>query len=278
MNTTNQTAEQVQGPPIFVISGSTGATGELLAHTVLAQFRHVHVPIHLEPHVHEPRQVTAAVTRAAAAGGVIVHTMVNATCRGALVDAAQQLHVPAFDLAGPLLDHLAHRLGQEPMGQPGLYRQLRAAYYQRIDAINFSVAHDDGQRVEELPLADLVLLGVSRVGKTPLSMYLAMLGWKVANIPLVLEVPPPAPLFAVDRQRVFGLMIEPAQLLLHRRARQAALGVADGAYFDRQSIAAELREANRFFYQHGFTVIDVTDKPIESSSDEIITILSRLPG
>lgn len=276
MQAMNQTTTNPPCPPIFVVSGSTGATGELLAHTVLAQFRDVQVPIQIEAHVHEPDQVIAAVNKAAGAGGLIVHTMVNTRCRQTLVEAAQQRQVRAFDLAGPLLDHLAQQLGQEPIGQPGLYRQLRAAYYQRIDAINFSVAHDDGQRVEELPLADLVLLGVSRVGKTPLSMYLAMLGWKVANVPMAPEIRPPTELFAVDAQRVFGLMIEPTQLLLHRRARQAALGIEAGAYVERQSIAEELREANRFFYQHGFRVINVTDKPIESSGDEIITLLSHM--
>jgi len=278
MQATSQTNERLEGPPIFVISGSTGAMGELLTHTVLAQFRDVHVPIHIEAHVHEPQQVVTAVAKAAAAGGIIVHTMVNAVCRKTLVEEARQKQVCAFDLSGPLLDHLAQQLGQTPIGQPGLYRQLRATYYQRIDAINFSVAHDDGQRVAELPLADLILIGVSRVGKTPLSMYLAMLGWKVANVPLVLEVPPPKALFAVDRQRVFGLMIEPTQLIRHRRTRQSALGVTTGPYFDRQNIAEELRAANHLFYQHGFTVINVTDKPIESSGDEIITILSRLVG
>ncbi|MEZ4867486.1 MAG: pyruvate, water dikinase regulatory protein [Caldilineaceae bacterium] len=273
-----QKGSSSKAQPIFIISGGTGASGELLVHTVLAQFRASQTPIQIEAHVHTPQQVVAAVAKAAAANGLIVHTMVNARCRQTLMTEAARRHVPTFDLAGPLLDHLAGALNQEPIGQPGLYRQLHAAYYQRVEAINFAVAHDDGQRPEDLPLADIVLVGVSRVGKTPLSMYLSVLGWKVANVPFTPEIAPPPALLAVEPRRVFGLMIEPPLLLVHRRARQSTLGLHDGAYFDRCRIAEELRAANRFFVQHNFTVIDVTDKPIESSSDEIMTILSRQGG
>lgn len=261
--------------PIIVISGGTGATGELLARTVLAQFKNVHIPIQIVPHVHEAHQVGDAVSNAARVGGTIIHTLVNDERRYELSAQAQAQNVPAFDLAGPLLTHLSQVLGQEPLGEPGLYRRLHAAYFQRIEAIDFAVAHDDGKRVEDLPQAEIVLVGVSRVGKTPLSMYLSMLGWKVANVPLVLGIDPPRELLEMPPRRVFGLTIEPNQLLLHRKSRQPHLGVSQGFYFDRHHVAEELRAANHLFFKHKFAVIDVTDKPIETTSEEIVGFVSR---
>ena len=276
MNEAQWREEQKPHNPIYILSGGTGATGELLARTVLAQFKPVNVPIEIRSHIHEPHQVADAVAQAADAGGLIVHTMVNDERRQSLVRLAAKYNVPAFDIAGPLLDYLRKVFQQEPAGEPGLYRRLHAAYYDRIDAIDFAVAHDDGKRAEDLPSAEIVLIGVSRVGKTPLSMYLSMLGWRVANLPLVMEVPPPDELFAVDRGRVFGLTIEPSQLLRHRQSRGPHLGIEQGAYFDRNRIADELRAANHLFYKQKFTVIDVTDKPIETTSEEIIGSVSRI--
>jgi regulator of PEP synthase PpsR (kinase-PPPase family) len=276
MSGVTRSVERKQAAPLVVASGGTGAAGELLARTVLAQFKNVNVPIQIQPHLHEPYQIDKVVASAAAKHSPILHTMVNPALREYLVKAAAERNVPVFDLAGPVLDHLATALDQDPQGVPGLYRQLHQAYYQRMESIEFAVAHDDGKRVEDLPLAEIVLIGVSRVGKTPLSMYLSMLGWKVANVPLVMAVPPPELLFAADAKRVFGLAIEPSQLLRHRQSRQGHLGLKEGAYFDRSRIAAELRSANHLFYKHGFTVIDVTDKPIETTAEEIVSQVSRL--
>lgn len=262
-----------QAVPVFVASGGTGATGELLARTVLAQFRNVNAPIHIEAHIHEPHQVDQLIASALATNGLILHTMVNPALRQIIIERTAEKGIPAFDLAGPVLDHLIGVFGQEPLGVPGLYRQLHQTYYRRMEAIDFAVAHDDGKRVEDLPLAEIVLLGVSRVGKTPLSMYLSMLGWKVANVPLVLAVPPPESLFESDGRHTFGLTIEPSQLLLHRRSRQGSLGLDRGSYFDRKQIAEELRAANHLFAKYRFHVIDVTDKPIETTAEEIIALL-----
>ena len=120
-----------------------------------------------------------------------------------------------------------------------------------------------------------MLVGLSRVGKTPLSMYLSILGWKTANIPFVPEVPPPPELFAVAQHRVFGLVIEPAQLIAHRRDRAARTGIREQGYVDRDSVIAEMRAANHFFYQQSFRVVDTTDKPIETSAEEIVSLLAH---
>ncbi len=264
------------GPPLFVVSGGTGATGDLLARTVLAQFPEANVPLHVETKVVSPDRVRAIVAQAAAIpGAMLLHTLVRQELRQLLIAEAERAGITAFDLAGPLEEHLSRQLGMQPLQQPGLYHQQRRAYFERVEAIEFAVAHDDGKRVEELPQAEIVLVGLSRVGKTPLSMYLSILGWKTANIPFVPEVPPPPELFAVAQQRVFGLVIEPAQLIAHRRYRAARTGIREQGYVDRDSVIAEMRAANHFFYQQHFQVVDTTDKPIETSAEEIVSLLAQ---
>lgn len=272
MNTSNKTGP----PPIYVVSGGTGASGEQLVHTVLAQFPESQVPVIMRGHVRHLEQVEAVVDQAAASGGTIVHTMVDARLRDALTRLAQDRNVAAIDLMGDLLSRLADVLGQEPVGHPGLYRQLHQAYFERVAAIDFAMAHDDGKNPEGWPQADIVLVGVSRVGKTPLSMYLSVLGWKVANVPLVMGLPPPPDLFQLDRRRVIGLNIEPGQLLVHRQQRQRRLGApGPSAYTDPAAIYEEVEAARQVFRQGGFSIIDVTDKPIETSADEIIERVTR---
>ena len=263
----------VAGNPIYVISGGTGATGELLARTVLAQFR-VQSPIYIVANVSAPEDIYRVVESAESAGGSILHTLVNKRLRSLLIERAGERGVFAFDLAGPLIEHVSAELGQEPLGVPGLYRQQQIAYFRRVEAIEFTVAHDDGKHTDDLLNADIVIVGPSRCGKTPLSMYLSMLGWKVANVPIVPYVEPPATLYEVDKRRIVALQIAPAQLLAHRRWRQQSMGTAEGQYTDREAIVEELREYNHFVYRRGFPVLDVTDKPIESSGEEIVRMIS----
>jgi regulator of PEP synthase PpsR (kinase-PPPase family) len=224
-------------------------------------------------------QVRATVSKAAGDGGTIVHTLVDARLRGALIQQAREQHVVEIDLMGVLIARLRDVLDQEPIAQPGRYRQLRQDYFDRVAAIEFSIAHDDGKRPGDWPEAEIVLTGVSRVGKTPLSMYLAVQGWRVANVPLILDVPTPPPLLALDRRRVFGLDMEPGQLLFYRRQRQSRLGVSSlGAYTDPARILEELEAARQVFRQNRFSVIDVTDTPIEASADWILNLIARRFG
>lgn len=260
---------------LIVASGATGTTGELLARTVLAQFQGADIPIVIEPRLHTPAQVEAVVQQAAETGSLIVHTLVDETCRQAMLDAAARHQVWQFDLVGPLIDRLSAQLGQKPAGRPGLYRQSNQSYFNRVEAIEFTVAHDDGKRVQDLPAADIILLGVSRVGKTPLSIYLSVLGWKVANAPLVPGIEPPEEIFAADPRRVVGLIVTPAQIALHRRTRMLHTGEPAESYIDRQRVIEELRAAQHFFTQHKIPVIDVTDKPIETSAEEVIKLINR---
>lgn len=266
--------ELTKGPPIYVVTGGTGASGELLVRTVLAQFHHVNVPLIIKSHILTLEQVAQVVDEISDAEGTIVHSMVNGECRRHLVDLAARKGIYSVDLVAPLLDHLEAELRQEPAGQPGLYRKLHSAYFDRVSAIEFAVAHDDGKRVQDLRDAEIVLIGVSRAGKTPISMYLSVLGWKVANVPFVFGIPLPKEISEIGSKRLVGLMIEPSQLLAHRRWRQKRTGIPDGGYASREPLVEELRAANHYFHREGIPVVNTTEKPIETSADEVVALVT----
>jgi regulator of PEP synthase PpsR (kinase-PPPase family) len=266
-------------PPIYIVSGGVGSSAEQVVSTVLVQFPQVQVPIIKVPLVRRRAAVAKTVARAAGSGGLIVHTLVDPKLRMELLQRSAEAGVPAVDLMGDLLQALASMLNQEPLAKPGLYRQLHADYFRRVQAIEFAIEHDDGQGLATLADAELVLIGVSRAGKTPLSMYLAMQGWLVANVPLVPRVAPPVQLDAVDRRRIIGLMIEAEALRQHRQKRHAETGLIGGtAYIDPARIFDETEIARKEFRRRRLATIDVTAKPIESSAFEAISMLTSRLG
>ncbi|MFZ6030239.1 MAG: pyruvate, water dikinase regulatory protein [Chloroflexota bacterium] len=257
-------------PTIFIVSGGVGSSAEQLVDTVLAQFPNAHAVVRIFGNLRQRQQMIDVVAEAHKAGALIVHTLVEAPLRMILLDEAAHLGVQTMDLTSPLIDWLSQAFGCQPVGRPGLYRQLHRQHFKRVEAINYTLAHDDGKNPEGWPQADLVLVGVSRVGKTPLSVYLAVLGWKVANYPLVPRIPVPDALFQLDAQRVLGLTIDVGQLITYRMQRQARLGVLGASdYVDPEEIEDELREARKVFRRGGFQVLDMTDKTIELGADEV---------
>jgi [pyruvate, water dikinase]-phosphate phosphotransferase / [pyruvate, water dikinase] kinase len=260
---------------IYIISGGAGTSGEQLVHTVLAQFPDNQVEVFKITNARFESQIADVISRATVEQAAIVHTLVDAELRAYLVALAEERGVATFDLMGPLIEHLEKALDKPALSQPGLYRKLNKAYFDRVAAIEYTLAHDDGQRPETWSQAEIVLLGVSRSGKTPISLYLSVLGWKVANLPLVISVQPPGELFRLDRKKVLGLKIDAGQLMLFRRQRQRRLGVAaPSPYTDPENILQELEFASKFYQRNGFTTVEVTDKPIESAADEIIRIIT----
>lgn len=258
-------------PPIFIVSGGVGASGEQVVNTVLAQFHDIDVPVITIPSVRVTAQIDSAIVQAKTAGGTIVHTLVDGDLREEMIRRAREEGVLALDLMGPLIERLSEVLGQEPLGRPGFYRQLNATYFDRVAAIEYAMAHDDGRRRQDWPEADVLLIGVSRSGKTPLSMYLAVLGWKAANLPLVPEIPTPPELFELGRKRVVGLMIDLDRLMAFRLRRARHLGMsAQSSYVHPARLEEELRAAHQVYRRGRFHVIDVTDKPVEASADEVI--------
>lgn len=263
-------------PPIIVVSGGRGASGEQLARTALAQFNDREVPVEIIGEVKTDEQISEAVTRAERTGGTIVHTLVDADLRQKLIVLARERNVTAIDLIGGLMLHLTRLLGQEPAGRPGLYRQIRETYFKRIEAIEFTVDHDDGRKPHELSRAEIVLIGVSRVGKTPLSIYLGTRGWKVANVPIVHGIDPPEQLFAIDPRRVVGLTIDPTSLYAFRSERQQKLGLRRlSTYTDPRALYEEVEHAERIFQRGGFPVVDITERSIEENADEVIAHVTR---
>jgi len=263
-------------PPIYVVSGGVGTSGMQLTRTALAQFPNGDVSVIVVPHVRSEEQLEQIVEQAASRQGIVVHTLVDTVLRSQLIDLARHNHIAAIDLIGPLLQRLSGLLGRQPLGQPGLYRKLREQDLRRIEAIEFAVEHDDGKRAHELLSAEIVLTGVSRVGKTPLSIYLATMGWKVANVPLVKDLNPPSELFEMDSRCVIGLTIEPGQLITYRQRRTHHMGVsANLPYADPTELLEELDYAHQIFRRGRFRVVDTTNKPIEESADEIIGQLGR---
>ncbi len=263
-------------PPIHIVSGGTGASGQQIVETALAQFPALRVPVILRNSVRSIKQVESAMKKAASDGGIVVHTLVERGLREALVRLGGELGIVTIDLMGPLLKQVAGRTGAKPLEQPGLYRKLRKDYFARVEAIDFAVSHDDGNKPEDIPFADAVIIGVSRCGKTPLSMYLAVHGWKVANVPILTDIPLPGELFRTDRRKVIGLSIEYKRLLEHRKKREELMGrVGITSYSRPSAVFEELEVARRIYREGGFHVIDVTDKPMEIIAGEVIKIITR---
>ncbi|MEA3334484.1 MAG: pyruvate, water dikinase regulatory protein [Chloroflexota bacterium] len=262
--------------PIYVVSGGTGTSATAVLDRALSQFPSAKTDVHLVTEVRDVARLEEVVLSAALDGGTIVHTLVEADLREAMVSLARNHNVVAIDLIGRLLQRLSLELDQAPLEEPGLYRQLHDEYFRRVEAIEFSVSHDDGQRARDLENADIVLTGVSRVSKTPLSVYLSTQGWKVANVPIVVNQEPPQELFEVDRNKVVALTVEPAQLqeFRLRRGRQQGLPVS-GRYGDIHHITEELEWANLLYRRGHFAVVDVTGRSIEETAQVVVDLIRR---
>ena len=263
-------------PPIYVVSGGRGMAGNNLVQAILIQYPNNRIPVVIVPNVDSEDEIFDVVTKAKTEGGIVVHTLVNAILRAKVIELCSEFGVHEIDLLGKLANYLDETLDIVPLMHPGLYRMLNHQYFDRIESIEFTLSHDDGMSPERLHNAEIILTGVSRAGKTPLSVYLAMYGWKVANVPLVNGIPPPEELYKVDPQRVFGLHISASQLIAHRTKRlQGWNNHQNESYIDERSVREEIRKAMFIFDRGGFTVVNVSNKPIESTANEILNIMSE---
>ena len=260
---------------LFVVSDGGGSTAEIALEAAMVQFPGVEFQVIRRPGVRTREQVLRVVRDAALAQGIVVHTIVIQEIRQILVRECRQRIIPHFDLIGPLIGHISQLVGMRPILRPGATRGMDVDYFRRIDAIQFTVQHDDGQGIHTIHEADLVLVGVSRSSKTPLSIYLSMRGFKVANIPIVLGVPPPRKLDEIDQRRIVAVYIDPQALLEIRRNRLQSLGQSpDGEYADPDKIGEELsyfRKIARSGYP--WPIINVTGKSVEEAAKEVIAVL-----
>ena len=235
---------------IYVVSDATAETAQRLLQSALIQYSTIQPELRIFSLVRQPERLADIAAMAAKANALIVYTIASPDNRRALEDAAHANQVTTFDLIGPLMEELANFLDAEPTGQPGIPR-LTDDYFQRIEAVEFTIRHDDGQAIGTVHQADLVLVGLSRTSKTPLSTYLAQKGWKVANVPIVLGLPLPRELQHMDQSKVYGLTIDVASLIRIRRSRLKSLNMPmDTDYARRDHIIRELKYARELFQDH----------------------------
>jgi regulator of PEP synthase PpsR (kinase-PPPase family) len=258
---------------IVVASDGTGHTAEAVVRAALVQFRGAQVEIHLRSHVRTAEDVHETVREASRVGGLIVHTLVSQDMRSLLLTEARSQRVPTIDLLGPLLLRLEDTLALQPLAKPGLFRDADAEYRRRFEVMDFTVRHDDGQAPEGLIQADLVLVGVSRTSKTPLSMFLAWRGLRVANVPIVHSLPLPVEMARVAPRKVVALTIKPERLLELRRSRLQQMETPPKfPYADARQVWAELDYARALCVRAGWPMVDVTDKSIEEVAAEILVL------
>ncbi len=258
---------------IIVASDGTGRTAQQALDAALTQFEDTHVEIIIKSSVRSRLQVLEIVEEALQKKAFIVHTLVSDEMRSLMLNTARRLNVETIDLMGPFLMRLTHRFANAPSEKPGLFHEVNKDYFRRIEAMEYTFRHDDGQRMHELDKADIILLGVSRTFKTPLSIYLATKGWLVANVPIILDMELPDILNDIDPHKVFGLTTYPSVLAKLRRSRHEHLGGLTGDYAVEAFVTREIRYAHSFYQRHPkWAVVNVTSKAIEEIASEILSI------
>ncbi len=258
---------------LHLLSDSTGETLEMLAKAALAQFDDSEVVRHFWPMVRSHQHLDRVLEEFKANPGLVLHTVVNEGIRERLEERCRTLGLPHVAALDAVTAALEERLGQEARGRPGRQHVMDEAYFKRVDAIQFTIAHDDGIGWENWEEAQIVLAGVSRTSKTPTSIYLANRGFKVANIPLVVESPPPPSLFKLRGPMVVGLTTAPERLVQIRRNRLLSLNeTTQSAYVDDDRVRKEVAFARRMYADNGWPVIDVTRRSIEETAAAVIRL------
>lgn len=284
MDQTQHAEETVPGRRTFfhvhLVSDSTGETLSTLLKSVAARFPTAKPLEHVASLVRSHTQLDKVLARIEQAPGLVMYTVVDRSMRRRLEVKCAELQVPAIPCLDPLLNAFAEYLGLEQTSQAGRQHTLDEDYFRRIGAIDFTLAHDDGQMSWDLEGADVVLVGVSRTSKTPTCMYLANKGIKAANVPLVPGVDPPAELKSLRKPLVVGLTANPERLTQIRTSRLAGLGSETKAenYTDAAKVREEVTKAKRYFVQNGWPIIDVTRRSVEETAAKILTQMSIRRG
>lgn len=258
---------------LHLVSDSTGETLEMIAKAALAQFDDADVSRHFWPMVRSRQHLDRIVPDLAENPGLVLFTLVNPDTRTRLEDHCRHLGLPAVPVLDQVTSALEAQLGQVAHGRPGRQHSMDDDYFKRVDAIQYTIAHDDGVAWEDWEEADIVLAGVSRSSKTPTSIYLANRGFKTANIPIVPESPPPKALYGLRHPLVVGLTTAPERLVQVRRNRLLSLNEGtQTSYVDGDKVKSEIQYARRMFADNGWPVIDVTRRSIEESAAAIIRL------
>jgi [pyruvate, water dikinase]-phosphate phosphotransferase / [pyruvate, water dikinase] kinase len=263
---------------VYAVSDGTGDTAAAVAQAAMAQFE-VGWNLRRFGGIRQAPLARRLVAEAASVGALVVFTLVDKRVARALLDEAAQRDVPTIDVLGEIIGKVAEHLGARPRGQPGLLHGFSDRYFRRVEAVEFAVRHDDGANLHTLHRADLVLTGVSRTSKTPLSMFLAQRGYRTGNVPIVPGIDPPQPLLELDPAKVFALTVDPSLLLTIRQARVRALGATPYAtYADPEALLEEVCRGRGLFRERGLRVIDTTGRAVEENAARILRLVEQARG
>lgn len=259
---------------IFICSDAAGVTAETVAKATIRQFQMSEIQLKRFSHLQDEEEIRNIVNEAAAKQAMIIYTLVQPDLREMMRLEAALNHVQAFDIMGPAMKAFVATFHDASTSAQPLSHPMDEEYYRRIEAMEYAVRNDDGKSMTELAQADIIIIGASRTSKTPLSIYLAHKGYKTANIPIVPEVQPPEILQQLQANRIFGLTMSVEKLIRIREARLKDLGLLSGAnYAQKERVELELQYAQQFMERIGCTIIDVTNRAIEETSELIINYL-----
>ena len=265
---------------LHLLSDATGTTLQELARACVAQFDDVNVSERYWPMIRSERQLARVIEDIEAQPGPVLFTLVDPRLRQILVDFCHAHRLPCVSALDPMLKALATYTGLPTRGVPGLQRLLDENYFRRIEAIDFAMGFDDGQDLEGIEEADVILIGVSRTSKTPTCVFLSRYGIRAANIPYVPGVPIPPHVLTLTKPLFVGLTESPDRLIQLRATRLKAdsgkiPAMHGNRYLDPEAVEEEVAESLRLFHQHGWPVIDVTKRSVEETAAEILQLLQR---
>ena len=270
------TMEQKKNLKVIVISDGTGETATSMTRAAITQFQDKEIFFTRYKNVRTKDHLEAIFQEAAIHHDMVVYTIVSPELRLHIKELSKSEKVRSVDLIGPLLSSFSNVFEVEPDYQPGLLHAVNDKYFEKVAAVEFTLNHDDGRNIKSLEEADVILLGISRTSKTPLSIYLSMEGIKVVNVPIIMNLPIPEKIFDVDQRKVFGLTIDPQALHEIRKNRLTRLGVdQEGEYADISKVAEEIEWANNLFSENKrWPVFNVTGKALEETAAEITKLLN----
>jgi regulator of PEP synthase PpsR (kinase-PPPase family) len=268
-------APQSPRPEVIVISDGTGETAVAAVRAAMSQFE-TRWRVRTFGDTRQRSQVERVLDLAAESNAMVVFTLVGQDLADAVRGGCERRGLPCVDLLGPLIWAVAEHNELTPQFRAGVLHGFSDDYFRRIEAVEFAVRHDDGANLRTLHQADIVLTGVSRTSKTPLSMYLAQRGYRTGNVPLVPGLEPPKELLELDPAKVYGLVVAVDTLVEVRRSRVRALGASPHAdYADPESVVQEMRRARRMFAERGFRVVDITNRAVEENASRILELHER---
>lgn len=259
----------------MIISDGTGETATATTRAAMAQFPDKDILFTRFKNVRSKEQIDGILQEASINHDIVVYTIVSLELRHYIAEICRRDHIRSVDLLGPLLTSFSNFFEAEPNYTPGLLHAVNDDYFKRVAAIEFTLNHDDGRNIDSLEAADVILVGISRTSKTPLSIYLSLEGVKVVNVPIVKDLELPKKLFEVDQRKIFGLTIDPEELHRIRKNRLTRLGVNEnGDYAEFSKVSQEVEWANKLFSEHKrWPVFNVTAKALEETAAEILKML-----